>query len=79
MTVLKYQCIPSCAELQGDYKSTVESPAMLRLRKTSQTAALQRSSTDAVRSPVSPRTPGKSAGECVQQMNGTKDLMSTSV
>ena len=52
---------------------------MLRLRKTSQTAALQRSSTDAVRSPVSPRTPGKSAGECVQQMNGTKDLMSTSV
>jgi len=37
---------------------------MLRLRKTSQTAALRRSSTDAVRSPVSPRTPGKSAGEC---------------
>ena len=53
-------------ELQGDYDSTVESPAMLRLRKTSQTAALRRSSMDAVRSPVSPRTPGKNAGDCVQ-------------
>ena len=39
---------------------------MLRLRKTSQTAALRRSSTDAVRSPVSPRTPGKSAGDCLK-------------
>ena len=53
----------SSAELQGDYATTVESPAMLRLRKSSQTGALRRTSAEAGRGPVSPRTPTKSAGD----------------
>jgi len=59
-------------ELQGDYATTVESPAMLRLRKTSQTGILRRTSTEAVRGPVSPRTPGKSAGVLVLETEPKK-------
>jgi hypothetical protein len=36
---------------------------MLRLRKTSQTGALRRTSAEGGRGPVSPRTPTKSAGD----------------